>query len=216
MKTEKYPKVADSADERRDHIARSAASIIASDGLEALTMRAVAAAAGCSRGLVEHYFRNKAGLVDAADAWVNSQAIARIRSEIADSKGLDALEIRLRHILPFSEVILDEWRVRIVFWRRVSVGSASRSGNSAAFKSIYTAIHADIFEAVEAGEIGAVVDAEVVAETVLFIAVGIACSCLSDKRLRAKASLEERVQMILGLLRTGTIAALQFGEGHSY
>lgn len=212
----KFPKAADSTDQRREHIARSAAHLIASDGLEALTMRAVATTAGCSRGLVEHYFKNKEGLVNAADAWVNSQTVERASKAISKKTGLEALEIRLRHILPFTSSILDEWRVRVVFWRKFSVTEMQAAGKAVPFEPVFTAILEDISAAQEAGEIPASLNASLMAEFILFNITGIACLCLSDTRLRSKASLEERVQMTLAMLRSGNLADVQFSKPGMY
>lgn len=189
-----------------------AAKIIASDGLEALTMRSIANRAGCSRGLVEHYFKNKAALVSAADAWANSAAISRAGKAIANKQGLDALEIRLRQILPFTKTILDEWRIRVVFWRRASMEEMAAAGETPHFEPVFAAIYQDIRKAQELGEVPAELNAETVAEFVLFVVIGISSSCLGSKRLRQKRSLEERVQMILSMLRSGNLAALQFSQ----
>ena len=216
MTASKFPKAADSTDQRREHIARSAAHLVASDGLEALTMRTVATTAGCSRGLVEHYFKNKEGLVNAADAWVNSQTVERASKAISKKQGLEALEIRLRHILPFTSTILDEWRVRVVFWRKFSVTEMQAAGETVPFEPVFTAILEDISAAQEAGEVPANLNASLMAEFVLFNITGISCLCLSDTRLRSKASLEERVQMSLAMLRSGNLADVQFSKPGMY
>jgi AcrR family transcriptional regulator len=216
MAEQAFPKASDSADERKQHIARAAADIIASKGLEALTMRSIAATAGCSRGLVEHYFKNKAALVSAADAWANASAIARASTAIAEARGLSALEIRLRHILPFTETILDEWRVRVVFWRKSSVEDMLAKGESPHFRPVYEAIFTDIETAQGMGEVPEGIDCGMVAEFVLFTVIGISCSCLGNSRLRQERSLEERVQMISALLRSGDLAVLRFSEPSIY
>ena len=206
----------DSIDERQEIIARAAAHLVAEGGLEKLTMRAVAQAAGCSRGLVEHYFKNKESLINAADSWANAQAIARISEEVADRKGLSALEARLRQILPFNETILNEWRVRIGFRPRAIAAQMRSPEKAGAFKPIFTALHCDIKIAAESGEVAADIDVQAVAEMVLFVAVGIATSCLSDSRLRSQSSLEERVRMIIALLRSGTLTSMRFKPPDTY
>ena len=59
------PKIVDHA-ERRHTIARAALDVVASGGMSELTLQAVAVAAGCSTGMVNHYFSNKHSLIVAA------------------------------------------------------------------------------------------------------------------------------------------------------
>jgi AcrR family transcriptional regulator len=59
------PKIVDHA-QRRHTIARAALDVVASGGMSELTLQAVAVAAGCSTGMVNHYFSNKHALIVAA------------------------------------------------------------------------------------------------------------------------------------------------------
>lgn len=54
--------------QRRAYIIAAARRILARDGLGGLTMRAIAAEAGCTTGLVTHYFASKEELIGAAVA----------------------------------------------------------------------------------------------------------------------------------------------------
>ncbi len=56
-------------DQRRLEVAVAAATIIADQGLEALTTRNLAKAMGCSIGVLSHYFLNKDETVIAALNW---------------------------------------------------------------------------------------------------------------------------------------------------
>lgn len=216
MTASKFPKAADSAVERRQHIAQAAAQIIANKGLEALSMRSVAAQAGCSRGLVEHYFTNKEGLLDGADFWTNAQTVARIDRAVTGMSGLAALEVRLQQILPFTDIQLDEWRVRVVFWRRFSVTVKQAAGEPIPFEPIFIGILEDIRAAIENGEVPTDLNAQLMAEFVLFNVTGIACLCLSDQRLRSDVSLNERVSMILAMLRSGSLSDVRFSQPGIY
>src|SRR5688572_25805670 len=53
-----------------DRIRDAAVRTLAENGVAATSLRAVAEEAGVSIGLVQHYFRNKAGLVAAVDDYV--------------------------------------------------------------------------------------------------------------------------------------------------
>ena len=58
-------------DSRREEVAGAAAALIANEGLEALTTRALAKALGCSIGVLSHYFNNKEDIVIAAFRWAD-------------------------------------------------------------------------------------------------------------------------------------------------
>ncbi len=115
MARTRFPKVSDTTHERRAHILAATAALIAREGLQGISVRTVADRAGCSRGLVEHYFRNKAELLLAANRSVNEAYLERVAGAVGDLAGLAALEVRLRKLLPYTQAILDEWRVRLVF-----------------------------------------------------------------------------------------------------
>lgn len=54
------------AEEQRSRVVRSAFRVLARDGLEGLSMRQVAREAGCTIGLINHWFTSKEDLVMAA------------------------------------------------------------------------------------------------------------------------------------------------------
>ncbi len=99
------PKVVD-IDERRQEITAAAARVIARSGPEAATMRAVAAEAGWTTGVLTHYFRDKHELLLAT-----FQASLRSRrSQRPDAADVDA-SARLRRSL-LGALPLDDDRRR--------------------------------------------------------------------------------------------------------
>lgn len=207
-----FPRVADSASDRHDHIVACATELIAHEGLESLSVRTVAARAGCSRGLVEHYFRCKAELVRAANLRVNETYLRRVADVTAGLTGLAALEVRLRNLLPFDQERLDEWRVRVVFWRQASTDAALLDDHNDSFQVAYAEILADMQHAQAHGDIPPSVPVIESSEMVLLWLIGLATACLSEERLRETRPLERRITMIMGLLRSGSLGALAVGD----
>lgn len=72
-------------DQRRLEVAVAAATIIADQGLEALTTRNLAMAMGCSIGVLSHYFLNKDEIVIAALNWADSRIEDRFTRLIEQS-----------------------------------------------------------------------------------------------------------------------------------
>ena len=59
------PKIVD-WDERRDEILSATWRVIARDGITGATIRAIAKEANCSRGILGHYFDDKADILGSA------------------------------------------------------------------------------------------------------------------------------------------------------
>lgn len=211
MKPNRFPKVTDTTHARRHHIVTATAALIAREGLDAVSVRKIAEHAGCSRGLVEHYFESKAALLHAANEWVNESYLARVAAAVGERNGLSALEARLHNLLPYSDAVLDEWRVRLVFWRQHGGTPLSANVNDS-FYVAYQQILNDIRQAQANGEIPDAVPAIEVSELTLFFVIGLASACIGNERLRHQRPLDRRVEMMIGMLKTNTLGALRVGD----
>ncbi|WP_380872923.1 hypothetical protein ACFB49_38170 [Sphingomonas sp. DBB INV C78] len=114
------PKIVD-VDEQRAGIAAQAAIWIARNGIETLSLRNVAAAHGCSKGMVQHYFTDKEELLFGALLWVTEQYAARERAVVEGLEGLAKVEARLVAILPLTPAMREEWVVRMAFYVRAAL-----------------------------------------------------------------------------------------------
>jgi AcrR family transcriptional regulator len=84
------PKIVDH-DERRDELAEAFWRVLARDGLQGATTRAVCAEAGRSRDAVDHYFAGKDELVSFAVGLAVRRALAQVRACCAEHQGREAL-----------------------------------------------------------------------------------------------------------------------------
>lgn len=110
------PRQVDHAARRRE-LVQASWDVIAREGIEGITLRKVAAAAGCTTGRIAHYFAGRDELIVSALRAAHSGAGERM-AEIAKTEP-NARE-RLRRVvyeaLPLDAVRLKEWRVWIAFW----------------------------------------------------------------------------------------------------
>ncbi|KZE99675.1 MULTISPECIES: TetR/AcrR family transcriptional regulator [unclassified Rhodococcus (in: high G+C Gram-positive bacteria)] len=93
-------------EDRREQILAAAERVATVDGLEALTMRSAAAAAGVSLRLVQYYFHSKAGLLDAVLTRFSERGYADSRSRIdaiADTSAARRLQMFARSVLPTDD-----------------------------------------------------------------------------------------------------------------
>ena len=110
------PKQVDHALRRRELVAASW-DVISREGLEALTLRKVAAAADCTTGRIAHYFTGREELLLAALSSAYAASEARmVRIEQSSRSAEDRLRGVIHEALPLNAERLKEWRVWMVFW----------------------------------------------------------------------------------------------------
>lgn len=85
-------------EEQRRRIAQSAFRVLARDGLEGLSLRQVAKEAGCTTGLISHWFTSKEDLVMAA--WRETMRREHDRAERLRAEGRLQADVVLLHMLP--------------------------------------------------------------------------------------------------------------------
>ena len=110
------PKTVDPIEKRAEFIAASW-NVIAEQGFGAVSMRNVAAAAGCTTGALTHYFSDRNTLLIEVLRAAHMAAAKRMVA-IADASVSDFQRLRavLLESLPLDDERLREWRVWLAFW----------------------------------------------------------------------------------------------------
>ncbi|MCM0676104.1 TetR family transcriptional regulator C-terminal domain-containing protein [Micromonospora phytophila] len=115
--------------ERRTLIADALMRVAADQGLEAVSLRHVAAAAGVSAGMVQHYFRTKDEMMAFALAVVRERGQIRVTEALArlgdDPSPRLLLRTMLTALLPLDEQTRDEGRVALAFLAYTAVRPAA-------------------------------------------------------------------------------------------
>ncbi|MBG51750.1 MAG: hypothetical protein CML99_04935 [Rhodobiaceae bacterium] len=118
------PKIIDH-DERRQELIEASWAVIAAEGLEGVTMRKIATAAGCTTGRITHYFADREALILAALSAVNAATSARIDALLQQDKPVfERLLAAAHEALPLDAARLLEWKVWIAFWGAATVTAA--------------------------------------------------------------------------------------------
>lgn len=114
--------------ERRELIADALMRLAATEGLEGVSLRQVAAEAGVSTGMVQHYFRTKDEMMTFALGMVADRV--RARSEAAAAPGSPREFVRgvLLQILPLDDTRRLEGHVGLAFLAYAAVKPAIREG----------------------------------------------------------------------------------------
>ncbi|GAA0503040.1 hypothetical protein Ade02nite_36410 [Paractinoplanes deccanensis] len=112
------PKKVDHA-ERRRLIADALMRVAAEQGLEAVSLRHVAAAADVSAGMVQHYFRTKDEMMTFALSVVQERSRRRVEAAMArlgdDPAPRDLLRAMVVALLPLDEPSREDGRVALAF-----------------------------------------------------------------------------------------------------
>ncbi|WP_043629016.1 TetR/AcrR family transcriptional regulator [Nonomuraea candida] len=105
------PKQVDQA-ERRQAMSEAVWRVVAERGMDGLTLRAVAAAAGCTTGMVTHYFRDKKALLTHARSLMHHRMADRVEALAAHGSAQDRLRSACEQALPLD----DERHLETVVW----------------------------------------------------------------------------------------------------
>jgi AcrR family transcriptional regulator len=108
------PKIVDH-EQRRDEIALIACRVLARYGFEQATIVRIARAAGCTTGMIAHYFETKQDIILAALRLI----LRRIEERLAQADGAADLLTLLSEALPVDETRYIECAVWIAFWGQV-------------------------------------------------------------------------------------------------
>jgi AcrR family transcriptional regulator len=94
------------AADRRSQLAVAAYEVVASSGIERLSLRTVARRLGATTGLVSHHFQDRRELIAAALEHAAATMLERVRQLPLDAHPLDVLAA----VLPTDEPTLEVWR----------------------------------------------------------------------------------------------------------
>jgi AcrR family transcriptional regulator len=163
---------------RRSEVVAVALRLIAKAGLDAVTVRDVAAAAGFSTAIVSHYFRNKKELLHLA----YMATIDRSRERWVDALAATDGDLRsyVAEIMPLDEERFMEWRIWLAFWAKAATDEAIAEEQRACVALARSRILDVINELHEKGAIRPEVDRPLEARRLLATITGMAVQVMFD------------------------------------
>jgi AcrR family transcriptional regulator len=166
------PKIVD-WDARRDEILSATWRVIARDGIAGATIRAIAREADCSRGILAHYFDDKADILGSALVMSHRRVAARMEARAAGLTGLDALRVVMLEALPLDEQRDLEAQIEISFWGRALGHPALRTLQHAEFDRFADRLRGYLAEAEKDGELRDGADIALAAHQLLVLIDGL-------------------------------------------
>lgn len=177
-------------DSRRQEVAAAAARLIAEQGLDALTTRALAKSLGCSIGVLSHYFNNKDEIVLAAFYWADERIDLRIQEAmVAKELSIQSLMPLIWEGLPLTEESDLEWKVRFNLYTYAFTESSLRQAQREKLDQFRALMESLIRQLQASGEIRTDTDAKLITRIAFDMAVGAAQNLLM-------LPLEERVENV--------------------
>jgi AcrR family transcriptional regulator len=186
------PKIVD-WDERRDEILSATCRVIARDGIAGATIRAIAKEANCSRGILAHYFDDKADILGSALVHSHRRVGARMDRAAAGLSGLAALRVVMLEALPLDDPRDVEAQIEISFWGRALGNPELRELQHTEFDRFCGRLRGHLTEAAELGELVASCDLELATHQLVVVIDG-----LSAERVLYpdRVAPERQVQML--------------------
>ncbi|MFF3376598.1 TetR/AcrR family transcriptional regulator [Streptomyces sp. NPDC002680] len=185
------PKIVDH-DARRREIVEAVWALIARRGLDAVTMRELAAEAGYANGALSGYFRNKDEILQSAFQHAFDATNVRARRAIGEQRGLAALRLLCREIMPLDELRLLEARVVIAFWDRALHDARMAAVHEAVMTTWRAQMHGYLQEARLDGDVTTATPDDTVIDGLLAALMGFQINALF-----APAATPERQEAVL-------------------
>lgn len=166
------PKVVDHEVQKQKFV-QAAIRLIARDGLEGVTMRAVATGAGLSYGSLFHYFSSKDDLLMHAVRYSTSQQTKRVNDYAGRYAGLKALEHLLCDDVIINDSSRDAWMVWMTFLYKAALQQSFAEMNAELIDGWLLRITRLLEDAREAGEIDKEADVQREAMAVWAFSAGV-------------------------------------------
>ncbi len=158
---------------RRDEILSATWRVIARDGIAKATIRAIAREAGCSPGILAHYFDDKADILGAALVMSHRRVGARMDAAAAGLSGLDALRVVMLEALPLDDKRDLEAQIEISFWGRALGNAALRELQHSEFDRLKERLRRHLAEAAELGQVRPAADLDFVSHQLVVLIDGV-------------------------------------------
>jgi AcrR family transcriptional regulator len=168
------PRVVD-IEQRRTELTDATARVIARSGIEAATMREIAAEAGWTTGALTHYFTDKRDLL-LATFQASLAARRSLRAGRAHASLLDQLRASLEGALPLDDDRRRHWLVTLACCTQASGDEQL----AAAQRDAYREFRDHVADLVRESRIADQQDARSVAERLIAIVDGVAVQALFD------------------------------------
>lgn len=176
------PKIVDH-DAKRREIIEATWRVIDAGGLAGTTIREIAREAGCSSGVLSHYFADREDILASAMVMAHRGVRDRTDCQIEHLNGLPALRILMLESLPLDEQRVLEARIEACFWGAAVGNEQLMRLQNSEVEGWCGRVRSRLLEAEQAGELREGVDLDDVVDRLLALMDGFSIqSVLNPKR----------------------------------
>lgn len=200
------PKIVDH-EERREELIAAVWRVIARDGLDASTIRAIAKETDSSAGALSHYFKDKDDILTFALKLSHRRIRERQNRKLDGLKGVEALRELVLDNLPLDEERELETRLEVGYWARSLTRAEVRKVQGTEADVLHKRMVALIIEAQRRGDMDGETAASTIAERLLALIDGLSLhALLYPERLSPQAQMTIIDQEFVKLGRRSTAA----------
>jgi AcrR family transcriptional regulator len=173
------PKIVD-WDVRRDEILLATWRVIARDGLDRTTVRAIAREADCSQGILAHYFDDKDDILAKALVMSHRRVRERTAAKTADVRGLAALRVAMLEALPLDDERAVEAQIEVSFWGRMLANDELVELQRGEVDTLRSRLRGHLEEARKLGELRPDLDIDVAVHELMVLNDGLSVQFVHD------------------------------------
>jgi len=190
------------AEIRKEEIIEAFFDVVAQKGFLRATMREIAEAAGCSQGMLHHYFENKEAMVLGFMEHLTDSYTAEIHDEIAERElAADRMRFLFSWFLDLDRFDLRFSRAWMEFWVLSKTNPAISEAMTRCYKTVKTIIADIIRDGITAREFRKV-DPDLMANLILGSLEGGTVLWVVDKEaLPVEATSKQRADLFLQYLK---------------
>lgn len=167
------PKIVD-VEASKMRIVRATWSVIAAEGIQSVSMRRVATQAGCTTGLITHYFRDKDELVTYAYRVALDRMLTDAATEVAKQRGVsDRLLAAVEAIEPSDKQMKQLTIVLMNFWGQAAFNSAYAARCRQDYRRWRRLIARVVAQGIDSGELRAETDVRVLTDLITLLSDGL-------------------------------------------
>ena len=192
------PKIVDH-DERRRSLIEATWRVIAREGIASATTRGIAREAGCSSGVLAHYFADKAELMASAMLAAHAEVHARLDAELT---GLASVRQYMLECLPLDERRRFLAVVEVSFWGQAVGNPRLVELYADEVQGFRGRIRTRLAQAAERGELRPEVDVEAVVHELHVLNDGLSLQAALSPRGAAAEQQTALVDAILDRIRS--------------
>ncbi len=180
-------------DSKREEVAEATWRVLRDQGLEGASLRTIAREAGCSTGVLVHYFEDKEDLLGFAMTLAFDRLRTRLRKAAEGLCSIEALRAMSLVALPIDAESQLQWRVWLVFLARSTRENDFARQARRSAEAIRLEVEKLMERAISEGSIRPEVDCAAAAERLLMGIDGLSLRARFDPRRYSKKRLRELV-----------------------